>query len=123
MGDKHSATMAAHGYIAHEFPDGTSIEDRYRDRGLLPECNLEKRDGTYYPGTENVAKTHVHVDLISEHEPDYIDSERDLAQHLFEMWMGSDGHREAMLVYSADEAGLGLNITRDDEVYAALELC
>jgi uncharacterized protein YkwD len=37
--------------------------------------------------------------------------------------MNSPPHRKAMLVGSADEAGLGLYITDENKVYASLELC
>jgi uncharacterized protein YkwD len=39
------------------------------------------------------------------------------------MWINSPPHREAMLVASADEMGLGLTVTAEGRVYAALELC
>jgi len=123
MGESHSENMVANDYFDHTQPDGTTIEDRYRERGLLPECRLDTKEGGYYPGAENIAKTHVNVDVVTDDgDTVYLDSERDLAKHLVTMWMNSKGHREAMLVYSADEAGLGLAFD-NDAVYASLELC
>ena len=124
MGNAQAANMAQHDYVGHVQPDGTGIQDRYEARGLLPECRLEQR-GTdrYYPGAENAAQTWVGRSVQTDDGLDYIGDEYDLGEELFEMWMHSPPHREAMLVSSADEMGLGLNVTADGKVYAALELC
>ena len=123
MGESHSQNMIRHDYFDHVQPDGTTTEDRYRERGLLPECELPTKEGGYYAGAENLAKTHVNTNVIMDNGSTvYITSERELAKQLFVQWMNSKGHREAMLVYSADEAGLGLGFD-DDTVYASLELC
>lgn len=123
MGEAHSEHMIANDYFDHTQPDGTTVEDRYRERGLLPECRIPTEDGGYYPGAENLAKTHVETNVVTDDgETVYLDSERDLAKHLVSMWMNSRGHRKAMLVHSADEAGLGLAFD-GDAVYASLELC
>jgi len=127
MGRAHSENMARNNYIGHIEPNGDTIEDRYRDRGLLPECELSI-DGTrqYYAGAENAAKTHIGTPVLYDWAADgtyTIESESELAYALFQGWMHSEGHREAMLVASADQAGLGISITDDDEVYASLELC
>lgn len=123
MGESHSQNMIRHDYFDHVQPDGTTAEDRYRERGLLPECELPTKEGGYYAGAENLAKTHVNTNVVMDNGSTvYITSERELAKQLFLQWMNSKGHREAMLVYSADEAGLGLAFD-DDTVYASLELC
>jgi uncharacterized protein YkwD len=124
MGRAHSRDMAERNYFAHESPDGVSAEERYRERGLLPECRIPiaGSDG-YYPGAENIAQTYVGQEVQTTRGVVYIDSEAKLAENLFRQWMNSQGHREAMLVYSADEAGLGIYITPNGKVYASLELC
>lgn len=127
MGQAHSKNMAEKDYFAHEEPDGDTIEDRYDQRGLLPECRLPI-SGTdrFYPGAENIAQTHVDSQVRAEwaDRGSYsINTERDLAWAIFQMWMHSPPHRKAMLVASADEAGLGLYIRDDGNVYASLELC
>lgn len=123
MGRAHSANMAEYDYIGHEEPDGTTIEDRYRERGLLPECRLPTEDGRYYAGAENAAHYWVDETLDTSKGDLYVDSERDLARGLFRGWMSSPPHRRAMLVASADQAGLGIYIDERGKVYASLELC
>jgi len=124
MGQSHAETMATHDYVGHQSPSGKTIRDRYQERGLLPECRLPKSDSArYYPGAENAAQTWVNKPLIGLPGPDEIVTNEGLARGLFEMWMQSPLHREAMLVSSADEMGLGIKIHDNGKVFAALELC
>lgn len=125
MGDSHAANMAKHEYIGHEQPDGTTIEDRYRERGLLPECRLSAGGNRYYEGAENAAGSDVSTDVTHPgNDKIYdIDTEEELAQFLMDSWMTSSGHRRVMLLESASRVGLGLNITESGRVYAALEFC
>lgn len=125
MGNQQAADMAENNYIGHEDSQGRTIEDRYRARGLLPECKLETTGNRFYPGAENAAESYIWQDLIRWWDDKIvsIDSEERLAEHLFNSWMNSSGHRKVMLLNSADEAGLGLAITDSNNVYAALEFC
>jgi len=124
MGRLHSQDMAANGYIGHEEPDGSTIQSRYERRGLLPECRLEMPNSDrYYPGAENVYQGWVNKDLSTSNGVVYVDDERDAAKVMYLWWMKSDTHRRAMLVPSADEAGLGITITDSGKLYASLELC
>lgn len=124
MGKSHSAVIAREGEIGHVEPDGSTIEDRYRDRNLLPECRLEiPASEEYYPGAENVAQTWIDRSVTVNASTKYIGSEEDLAEVLFEIWINSPPHRRPMLLPATDEAGLGLNITGNGAVYASLEMC
>lgn len=127
MGRRHSKDMALKDYFNHTEPGGDTIKDRYQKNGLMPECNLPIRGSDrYYPGTENIAQTWIHKEVITDWADGgsyYASSARELARALFQTWMHSEGHREAMTVYSADEAGLGIYITDENKVYASLELC
>lgn len=124
MGEEHADNMARHDYIGHQWPDGTTIQDRYENRGLLPECRLPiQGSDRFYPGAENAAGAHVDQTFVSGNETYHVTNEDELAQALVDIWMNSPPHRKAMLVYSADEMGLGIHITDQGKVYAALELC
>lgn len=125
MGQAHAENMAEHDYIGHTEPDGSTIRDRYEARGLLPECRLPiQGSDRYYPGAENAYTGHVDTRIRrSDGSIISVYDEADLARAIFASWMHSDPHRRAMLVASADEMGLGVSITEDDEVYVALELC
>lgn len=125
MGESHSRVMAVNNHYEHVEPDGDTIEDRYEQRGLLPECELPiEGSRRFYRGAENINLVNLGRTFVTYNDSTVdIDTEGELATVLFREWMHSEGHREAMLVYSADEAGLGLYITERGEVYASLELC
>jgi uncharacterized protein YkwD len=123
MGRAHSRNMAEHDYLGHEEPDGTTIEDRYRERGLLEQCRLPTGGGSYYAGAENAAHYYVDQTVKTSKGELTVSIEQDLARGLYRSWMTSPPHRRAMLLGSADEAGLGLYIATDRKVYASLELC
>lgn len=123
LGNAHTQDMVSREFYSHTNPDGQSISDRYKNHGLLPECRLEASNGEYYLGAENLYE--VDVDAPIQHRGDRIrlSDESVIARFLFEGWMDSPGHRDAMLVHSASEAGLGISISEDGTFYAALELC
>jgi len=124
MGEAHSEDMADHDYIGHINSEGQTIRERYEEQGLLPECNLPiEGSDRYYPGAENAAGAWVEREFTSSGGTYYVTNEQELAEALFSIWMNSPPHRKAMLVRSADEAGLGITITESGKVYAALELC
>lgn len=126
MGKEQARDMALNDSYSHTNSDGQSIKDRYEERGLLPECRLPiDGEDRHYKGAENIAQSGVFV----EYNPYWTDgirentNEKQLAYDLVRQWMASPSHRKAMLVYSAESAGLGIYITETGTVYAALELC
>lgn len=109
MAQSHAKNMATHEYVGHKQPDGTRISDRFGERGLLPECEIQTdTDSGYYAGVENA--------FAVENPTTSID------QEIFNAWMESEGHRKAMLLSEADEAGLGV-AQNGDTYYVALEIC
>lgn len=125
MAEDHADNMREHDYIGHVQPDGTNIEDRFRSNGLMPECEIPTGDGRYYPGAENAIGAFVNqrMERWDTGETIRISSEQELAEYFFDVWMDSDGHREAMLTPSVGRGGLGISINDDGEVYAALKMC
>lgn len=126
MGQDHAENMAEHDYIGHVQPDGWGIEDRYRDRGLLPKCELPVDDGSgrYYPGAENAAGAAVgRVTHPGTDETFNIRDNDDVAEFLMDSWMSSDGHRAVMVLPAVQQIGLGVAIRGDGEIFAALQFC
>lgn len=127
LGENQSANMAEHDYIGHVQPDtGLNMEQRFQNWGLLPGCRIYTGNNRYYPGAENSAGAISSGDIQADWEPDgefTISNEEDLARYIFESWWNSPGHREAMMEENVGYAGIGLNITSDGDVYAALEMC
>lgn len=125
MGDAHAENMLKHDYGGHVQPDGTTIEDRYHTRGLLPDCRLSAGGREYYNGAENAAGFRIRETVTHPGTTEYfyIDSEEELAAFLLDSWMTSEGHRRVLLLESADEIGLGLAWADSGQGYAALEFC
>lgn len=112
MASAQAKHMANNGYYNHTRPDGTSISDRYKERGLLPECRLDiKGTNEYYAGAENI--------LESGREPDQAD---EFADHAYRLWNESASHREVMMLGSAEGIGFGY-ATDGDMTLAVLEFC
>lgn len=122
MGTAHSENMARYDYIGHEEPDGTTMIDRYEQRGLSCRMPIEGSD-RYYAGAENANAVYLGDYRTTYGETLYIDSEEDIARVLFREWMHSEPHKEAMLVESADQAGLGIAVNENGKLFASLELC
>jgi uncharacterized protein YkwD len=126
MGDEHAANMAEHDYVGHVQPDtNMGITDRFRDRGLLPECEIDvPGTGQYYPGAENVATAAVgRVTHPGTDETVTISENDDVAAFLLDSWMTSESHREVMVLPTIEAVGLGVAVRDDGEIFAALEFC
>ena len=125
MASAHAANMADHDYLGHEQPDGTSIEDRFRERGLLPQCRVPvPGSDRYYPGAENVAGavasgevTHPGTD-----ETFYISGPDSLARFVMDSWMTSPPHRDVMTLPAIQELGIGVGRNGED-LFVAVEFC
>ena len=122
MGTAHSENMARYDYIGHEEPDGTTVADRYEERGLSCRMPIEGSD-RYYAGAENANAVHLGNYQTTYGESIYLDSENEIARVLFREWMHSEPHKEAMLVGSAEQAGLGIAVDENEKLFASLELC
>lgn len=125
MGASHAADMREHGYTGHQDSEGRTIEDRYRNRNLLPECELPAGENRYYAGAENAAMGHIDKPMdVGWVDGNFrITSEEDIAQFLYQGWRHSEGHRRVLFLESASEIGLGIAVSDDDELYAAMEVC
>ncbi|UXF50931.1 MAG: secretory protein [Haloquadratum phage sp.] len=125
MASAHAANMAKHDYLGHEQPDGTTIEDRFRERGLLPGCELPvPGSDSYYPGAENVAGAVAsgRVTHPGSDETFYIDGPDSLAAFVMDSWMTSEPHRDVMTLPAIAEAGVGVGRNGED-LFVAVEFC
>lgn len=87
----HSEDMAERDYFSHESPEGDRVGDRYEQAGY----------DDWTTAGENIAYRTVD------------DSEREIAEGLVDQWVGSDGHRAAILSESYDRQGIGVEISGD----------
>jgi len=124
MAQSHAENMAQHDYLGHVQPDGTTTADRYRERGLLSDCELEAGGGGYYPGAENVAGAVIgEVTHPGTDETFRVRDGQTLAEFLMSSWMTSEQHRRVMLLPAIRHIGLGVAEGDDSQLFAALEFC
>lgn len=122
MGQAHAENMAENEYIGHVQPDGTTIEQRFADRGLHCELPVQGTN-EYYPAAENVATAaEGRIEHPGSDETFFVHTNDDLAEFLMDSWMTSEGHRQVMVLPSVREIGLGVAQNGSD-IYAALEFC
>ena len=112
MAQEHAENMVEHDYTGHVQPDGTDIEQRYRDENLLPQCELPAGAGRVYRGAE----------VATSVPSSYADSDEDVAEFTLEVWMASQPHREVMVIPEIEAIGLGV-AEENGEIRAALKFC
>lgn len=124
MGQNHSEHMATADFYAHTAPDGTTIQDRFRARGLLPECEYEiVGSSRHYEGAENLAIAYMGQTMETSYGSTIsISNEAELAEHLMKAWLNSDGHRKAMIQPGVYSIGLGV-ASQDGKILVSLEMC
>lgn len=86
IANAHSEDMVTNSYFAHADEDGCDLT-----------CRLEESEYVASAWAENIAVLHK-SDLISTEE---------VAEHIFESWMESDGHRKNILNGSYTQVGIG----------------
>lgn len=102
VAEDHSAHMAAHDYVNHTQPDGTTISDRYAAAGL--ECR----------GGENIYFTPNGALQVSEQA---------FADTVVRAWLASPGHRRALLNDGYTKQGIGVVVADDGGVYVTQNFC
>lgn len=111
----HSDTMARHGFVGHEAPDGEQTYQRYED------CTDK---GGFFG--ENVANTWYDRNIVYEEASPsvlHLSDEREVAEHLVRKWMDSEGHRETLLRGSWEDIGVGVSVGDKNEVFATQAFC
>jgi len=111
----HSGSMARHGFVGHEGPDGEQSYQRYED------CT----DSGGYFG-ENVANTWHDRNIVYEEAETsvlHLSSEEEVAEHLMRKWMDSAPHRKTLLNEDWAKIGVGVSVGDNNEVFAAQAFC
>jgi len=111
----HAETMARHGFVGHEAPDGEQTYQRYED------CT---DNGGFFG--ENVANTWYDRNIVYEEASPsvlHLSDEREVAEHLVRKWMDSKGHRETLLRKDWKDVGVGISVGEKNEVFATQVFC
>lgn len=125
MARDHSAAMADAETVAHEI-DGRSSKDRYEEYSLYLSCRWSGESGRLVTADDNelelVGSTVAGRPYEVGGERRFNGNETAVARAIVESWWyGLD--RDRMLRPGADEVGVGVEITRQGEVYATANFC
>lgn len=128
MARNHSVAMANRGATVHEIDDRSSA-DRYRAHDLYWNCWFKSDSGTYFltpddNGLEVLGKTYAgrtYRDGVE--STDYNANETAVARDVFDGWMDARPYRDRLAYRNASRIGIGIETTRDNEVYVTGNLC
>ena len=119
----HSEDMARRHFFNHVNPDGKTPTDRGKAAGY----DCRKAHGTYYRVglAENLYQGSLYSRIrISGAERRYDwNSPEDIARQSVVGWMKSPGHRRNILDKDYSQAGVGIAISADDEVFITQLFC
>ena len=104
--------MVAEDFFAHEAPDGSTVEDRYRRSGIS--CD---RSG------EVLAQTYWLHEFERDGETIVYNEPAELGTGVVEGWLDSPPHRELVLNPEFVRQGIGMAKTTDNVVYAVQNFC
>jgi len=127
MARSHSVAMADAGQTLHEI-DNRSSADRYRKYEVYWNCWLPADDGDYFVTPEDnslevLARTDAGVTYETVNGTDYNANESAVARDIFEAWTDNRVYRQRLAYYNGTRIGLGVETTRDNEVYATGNVC
>jgi len=127
MATSHSVEMANASKLAYTI-DGRSSADRYRAHDLYLNCVFDADHNAYVVTPSNndlevLAKTYAGTTYETANGTDYNANETAVAEDLFEFLMANDLHRDKLAERNASRIGIGIEITRNNEVFLTGNLC
>lgn len=127
MATSHSVVMANASRLAHTI-DGRSSADRYRAHDLYLNCVFDADHNAYVVTPSNndlevLAKTYAGTTYETANGTDYNANETAVAEDLFEFLVANDLHRDKLAERNASRIGIGIEITRNNEVFLTGNLC
>lgn len=139
MARDHSGAMAAEGEATHVV-DGNTSADRYREYSLYENCKWVKpgEEGFAFPdangletGSENGFEAVANTTAGREYEDDvtgetrFNADERDVAEAVVNEWWNTTipPYPQRLTLPNARYLGVGVEVTRDGDVYATANLC
>jgi|GEM_PF-4393277 len=103
----HSYDMEERDYYAHTSPEGVTFQERF---------SMNCRAG------ENIMRTLWREDVTVQGDTERITSEEQLAEHVVDAWMGSEGHRENLLNPNFSVEGIAV-VSDGREIHVTQILC
>jgi len=117
----HSEDMAERGYYNHTGPNGSTLENRYKDSGYV--CRIPVPGGVIDSGGENIAKTYYSIEVeMPNGETKEYENESELARGIVNIWLNSSEHRENIMQPYWNHEGIGI-AKANQTIYATQNFC
>ncbi|WP_436907389.1 CAP domain-containing protein [Halosimplex marinum] len=128
MAREHSVQMANVGEAIHRI-DGVTSAERYRDHELYDRCRWSSPDGNTLRTADDNALEAVGRTVAG--DPDhrvngsrqFNGNESAVARAIVESWWETDTYRPRLTYPNADEIGVGVEITRRNDVFVTANVC
>lgn len=121
----HSMDMGRRSYFAHNSPEGTTPDARYRQGGYA--CRVPVDKNTYLTSGENLYQSHrVAVFAVAANgnkSPHSYHTMSGLALRTVEGWLNSPEHRKNMLKGAWRSEAIGVYIHSDGTIYITQNFC
>jgi len=127
MARSHSVAMADAGKTIHTIDSRSSL-DRYREYDLALTCRFKRVNHQYivtpqHGELEVLAKTYAGRTYTGVDGPDYNANETAVARDVVDAWTTREPFRQRLSYRNATRLGVGIETTRDNEVYVTGNLC
>ncbi|WP_135365173.1 CAP domain-containing protein [Halosimplex halophilum] len=127
MARGHSVRMADIGETIHRIDGVTSVE-RYREHELYDRCKWSSPDGTTLRtadgnALEAVGRTVAGEPYYDNGTREFNGNETAVARAVVDAWWKTDTYRPRLTYPNADEVGVGVEITRRNDVFVTANVC
>jgi uncharacterized protein YkwD len=128
MARSHSVAMADAGEVAHTIDNSSSV-DRYHEFDLYWNCRFKRANHDYIVSPERnslevLAQTYAgRAYTTADGETEYNADETAVARDVVETWTSDPTFRERLSYRNVTRIGVGVETTRDNEVYVTGNLC
>ncbi|PSP34264.1 hypothetical protein BRC64_01280 [Halobacteriales archaeon QH_10_67_22] len=127
MARNHSVAMADAGLTLHEV-DNRSSADRYHEYNVYWNCWFKADDGNYFVtpddnSLEVLGRTYAGRTYETPNGTDYNANETAVAEDIFEQWTNNAVYTPRLSYSNATRIGVGIETTRNNEVYATANVC
>lgn len=127
MAESHSVAMADAGRTTHTIDNRTSAE-RYHEYDVYWNCWFRAENADYFVtpnrnSMEVLARTYAGRAYETPNGTDYNGNETAVARDIFRKWTDNAVYAPRLAYENGTRIGIGIEITRDNEVYATGNVC
>lgn len=126
VASEHSVAIADAGTVARNV-SGVDVGDRYRRAELFDTCKYTDGETVWHPENNEdyvaLDREPIGVFVDRDGERVFVDSERQAAEMLVEDMLNNNDVDRGLVNQRLSKTGVGVEITRANEVYAAVYLC